>query len=496
MWNQTLDDLQAMVDADMSSRPAELISTVKLVLALSLLLGHVRSGIPPMDDGRPLSPSPPRAGFTQEFSNHPTFGNVVNCTRLLQRCKERGGAIRDAVVATFVSRAHGVVIEEETCQPFGMVEQGSKEWNVAYLRGLQEVVVHNEYYPQQESGPGNGDIALSCSSTVFKLCILLDELVDLAILFHAHLAVRFVDGGEDTGLPARVLGLLFNEINLIMSSTIANNDVSLELLCQYYVNWIYMAHAADSFQQQWSPLVSPARSSSSSSSASNVNGSQHGKHGDAWVQRFEVTGEALFGKLLEIIPQKLLALLSSSVSIEWTPTNRAERPHEFMLDLLQYLKIAFGPDSATRLLPTVKYQTVLFKSCTTISTGMLEIICDAAIGQVNAVAFQHLLLDVEAVVAFARENPVEGLEECFIQLHQTVSLFLNGEIELYLDLNERAMKYPNVKATTVLLILRKYTPLGVASRLFSRAQAQSFTSIDTKLIQHAMKQLSQELGDI
>lgn len=487
MWNQTLEDLQAMVDADLSARPEALLSTVKLILALSLLLGHLRAGVTDLD-GRPVPIAVPGAASAEVLSNRPMFGNVVNCSRLLQRCKERGGAIGEALLDLHMARAKSVLIEEETCQPCGALAKGSKEWNLANFRGLQEVVVHNEYFP-----PVNQDadaVSVACSSTVFKLCALLDELVETGMLFHVHLDVRFGDeaSGDDLRGCSELLSAAFHKINLIMTSTITNNDVSLELLCQYYVNWIFMTHVANSFQQQWSP---PQRAA-----AAAENGSHRDLSQQQWASTCEATAESLFGKLLEIIPQKLLALLSSSVSIDWTPTKRAEGPHEFMSDLLQYLTITFGPDSATRLLPTVKYQTVLFKSCETISSGLLEIICDADIGQINAVAFEHLSLDVEAVVAFARENPVKDLEECFIQLHQTVALFVKGDIELYLDLNERVMKYPNVKATSVLQILRKYKTLGVTSRLFSRSQSQNFASIDGKMVQLAITRLSQELGEI
>lgn len=109
----------------------------------------------------------------------------------------------------------------------------------------------------------------------------------------------------------------------------------------------------------------------------------------------------------------------------------------------------------------------------------------------NTLGLQQLSLDVEAVISFAERNPVKDLKECFVQLTQTLSMFIQGDIEVYLDLNQRVDKYPNVKATTVLAILQKYQSLGVASRLF---KSKNLNLVSQRTIQRAVQDLSRELG--
>jgi hypothetical protein len=275
---------------------------------------------------------------------------------------------------------------------------------------------------------------------------------------------------------ARVADRCFDRLNDHLVELVSSDNASTEFLCQLQVNLWFLSRTRPALEAYVKSLA--ALTPEEEARAQQQSQQQQSQQQQQWwsipaLARFADTTELAQSRIMQAsVIDKVDVLLSTGESCEWAPEQLANEPHGFVVDVVQYLAVALGAQSAMRLLPKAKRQAAHFTSCGRVSEALLGAVCGtgpSGAKAINALGVAQLRADAELLIRFARgrEADVPGLHECFAQLEQVATLLGNGDLDGYLDPQTRATKYGYLPPSMLAATLSKYKQPVTGARMFT-----------------------------
>lgn len=136
---------------------------------------------------------------------------------------------------------------------------------------------------------------------------------------------------------------------------------------------------------------------------------------------FNTTSHEALEAIGRVMVHKINDLLSSlPLEIQWTPSTRALRAHDSILDLVQYLDVTW---TCLEVLPASSKDHVHFSSCDHISQALTSTLSNAE--HINRNGLVRYEKSVKALVEFAQRCDVHDLASCFRPLERLLAFLLS-----------------------------------------------------------------------
>ena len=287
---------------------------------------------------------------------------------------------------------------------------------------------------------------------------------------------------------ARVADRCFDSLNDHLVELVSSDNASTEFLCQLQVNLWFLSRtrpALEAYVKSLAALTLEEEARAQQQSQQQQQQQQQPRSSQQQQQQqlqwWSISALARFADTTELAQSRIMqasvidkvdVLLSTGEGCEWAPEQLANEPHGFVVDVVQYLAVALGAQSAMRLLPKAKRQAAHFTSCGRVSEALLGAVCGtgpSGAKAINALGVAQLRADAELLIRFARgrEADVPGLHECFAQLEQVATLLGNGDLDGYLHPQTRATKYGYLPPSMLAATLSKYKQPVTGARMFT-----------------------------
>uniref|UniRef100_A0A7S2W7V0 Exocyst complex component Sec8 n=1 Tax=Mucochytrium quahogii TaxID=96639 RepID=A0A7S2W7V0_9STRA len=481
IWDSILDTLVPIILAELRqgihSNPEASLDLIQLLISLSMLLG--RQNTQPRDEEE----EDERTGDYDMFLGG-SSNRILDTTRLMDVCLSERRHIANALTVFGTSQLDAI-INQEKCISFTLDSPDDKYYRLLQKFGF--IGLDMETGQVDENVGGKFPITFAFSSTVPIMCETILDLMDRSFYMARQLggdldSTSTTINKNDTFVSsakcsASIADKCLEQVNNKFEQVICGGSASAEIPCQYAVNLWFLSKACEYFGLHVKSLAVTQAADSEGKGEKKLSRKETSTHTDLgdteeWWKlqigpKFQTNSEYAQSRVMDVIHNKIDELLSSSFSVDWTPSNLSEHPHYFVSDLIQYLSITFGTESCLGLLPAARVQAIQFTSCGRISDAMLDMLCGPKVQSINALSVYSLSLDVRELIAFADTSDVPDLRESYTQLDQLVNLLLRGDLEGYTDAQTRARYYSYLSPNKVVAVLKKYCQIPGSSRIYS-----------------------------
>mmetsp|Transcript_10697 Transcript_10697/g.19801 ORF Transcript_10697/g.19801 Transcript_10697/m.19801 type:complete len:897 (-) Transcript_10697:61-2751(-) len=469
LWETLLDELLPVLQGELRATVHDDIELrlrlVEHVINLSQLLGRFGDG-------------PSRGGDSSTVdlvqSVNSGSSKLLDTTRLVNLCVSERQYISQLLVQDG-SEALKEILGEEKCIPLCLDSSDSPHAAAVATFGLAGLDIDHEVESKVEM---EFPATFKFSDTVVKVGERLFQLVDKTFTIARQLGgslnpsstsisstSSFVSAARTA---ARVTDLALGHLNEEYGKVIKSGNTPAEALCQYSVNLWFLSRLQPALGEHLQALAQLTPDEVNS-------GSKGGKKSASrqwWelesLRDMAAMSEEAQNQVTEAICGKIDDLMAGGISVDWTPEEMTEEPHWFVSDTVQYLSVAFGPNSALRLLPQAKLQAIYFVSFGRISEAMLDLLTGPRIPEINALSVYALSKDLEQLLGFCQTSNVPGLDETFATMQQFVSLLVSGDLEGYVDVDTRNRRYPYIRPVSMVSsVLKKYRQIKGSVRMLS-----------------------------
>ncbi|RLN73307.1 hypothetical protein BBJ28_00012834 [Nothophytophthora sp. Chile5] len=149
-----------------------------------------------------------------------------------------------------------------------------------------------------------------------------------------------------------------------------------------------------------------------------------------WVRNDTIEALGYLNDILNEIDE----LLSSFYYLNWVPSTILTQPDPAMWDLINYLKVTFAQLGQ---LPAAIQEAVHFASCSYLGKLLEQILSGTTVKKLNMEGVANFKRNLDVLRDFIETVPVAQLKECFVPVTQLVDLFISGEVEAFLDPQQR-----------------------------------------------------------
>ncbi|RLN87413.1 hypothetical protein BBJ28_00001564 [Nothophytophthora sp. Chile5] len=152
-----------------------------------------------------------------------------------------------------------------------------------------------------------------------------------------------------------------------------------------------------------------------------------------WVRNDTIEALGYLNNILNEL-KKTDELLSSFYYLNWVPSTILTQPDPAMWDLINYLKVTFAQLGQ---LPAAIQEAVHFASCSYLGKLLEQILSGTTVKKLNMEGVANFKRNLDVLRDFIETVPVAQLKECFVPVTQLVELFISGEVEAFLDPQQR-----------------------------------------------------------
>ena len=134
--------------------------------------------------------------------------------------------------------------------------------------------------------------------------------------------------------------------------------------------------------------------------------------------------------IFELLNGKVVDLLGSMCFVNWVPTVLPSGPHEFVEEIIDYLRVTFMWLSH---LPQTVREAAHFTCCSRINNEIIAFLLSAKVVHLNLLAVKALVMDFSALERFADSCGIAQLRECFAQGKTLVNAMIHHDLPSFGD---------------------------------------------------------------
>lgn len=276
---------------------------------------------------------------------------------------------------------------------------------------------------------------------IYKVII---EFIETSVTFVEDLDLSNTEIDESVRKSTNYL--LSKTLSGTLSQVIRTKHLSLQQLTQISVNTTALQDACKSLEKKISSITH------------SVGDDMHLQHLHG-ASVFKDARAAAEEKLFDVLKEQIDQFMELS-EFDWAPATPMAEPSPYMYDMLAYLTTVFA--SLTHM-PVEVARHAYFQTCKYIAFQLLLSLNGPATANVNHNGFEAFALDLEMCEEYALNCPISTDETddgmfgmVFNKLRQLVSVFLDWDLEGVLDPATKTAKYPNLPASDVLLVMRRF----------------------------------------
>jgi hypothetical protein len=136
------------------------------------------------------------------------------------------------------------------------------------------------------------------------------------------------------------------------------------------------------------------------------------------------------GMIFELLNAKVVDMLGSMVFVNWVPITMPPGPHEFVEDIVEYLKVTFMWLSH---LPVSVREAAHFTCCSRINQEIITFLLSPKVPHLNMLSAKALVLDFVFLEKFADGCGITQLKECFAEGKSLVNALIHRDLPSFGD---------------------------------------------------------------
>ncbi|CAE7681758.1 SEC15A [Symbiodinium microadriaticum] len=169
--------------------------------------------------------------------------------------------------------------------------------------------------------------------------------------------------------------------------------------------------------------------------------------------------------VFELLNAKVVDLLGSMCFVNWVPSVLPSGPHEFVEEVVDYLRVTF---MCLSHLPQTVREAAHFTCCSRINREIILFLLSPKVPHLNLLSVKALVLDFSALEKYADSCGISQLRECFSEGKALVNAMIHHDLPSFGDDPPilRKANFPQLDVLKLALLVEKLLPLPPGAQTY------------------------------